>query len=79
MLEWFSLQLLVNSEMFKLSFNLSLMHLRAKSACYELKGDLRRLILKEIFHGSLKISSWFLCRRPPLLLSNQNCHATQAS
>ena len=32
--EWFSIQLLVNSEMFKLSLNLSLMHLRAQIACY---------------------------------------------
>ena len=54
MLEWFSVQLLVNSEIFKLSLNLSLMHLRAKSACYELKGDLSHVILKEIFHDSLK-------------------------
>ena len=25
------------------------MHLRAQSACYELKGDLRRVVLQEIF------------------------------
>ena len=54
MLEWFSVQLLVNSEIFKLSLNLSPMHLRAKSDCYELKGDLSHVILKEIFHDSLK-------------------------
>ena len=58
MLEWFSIQLLVNSEIFKLSLNLSFMHLRAKSACYELKGDLSHVILKEIFHDSLKISKF---------------------
>ena len=58
MLEWFSVQLLVNSEIFKLSLNLSLTHLRAKSACYELKGDLSHVILKEIFHDSLKISKF---------------------
>ena len=36
MLEWFSIQILVSFEIFKLSSNLSLMHLRAQSACYEL-------------------------------------------
>ena len=40
MLEWFSLQLPVISEIFKLSLNLSFTHLRAQTACYELKGDL---------------------------------------
>ena len=59
MLEWFSEQLLVNSEIFKLSLNLSPMHLRANSACYELKGDLSHVILKEIFYDSLKIISKF--------------------
>ena len=32
-LEYFSIQLLVNSESFKLSINLFIMHLRAQSAC----------------------------------------------
>ena len=31
------------------------MPLRAQSACYELKGDFCLLMLKEIFHDSLKI------------------------
>ena len=30
------------------------MHLRAQSACYELKGDLSPVMLKEIFHDNLK-------------------------
>ena len=51
-----SIQLIVNSEIFKLSLNLSLTHLRAQSACYELKGDLSPVMLKEIFHDSLKTS-----------------------
>ena len=51
-------ELLVNSETFKLSLNLSPTHLRAQSACYELKGDLSPLILNEIFHDSLKISKF---------------------
>ena len=42
----------------KLSLNLSLTHLRAQIACYELKGDLRSVMLKEIFHDSLKISKF---------------------
>ena len=50
-LEWSSIQLLVNSEIFKLLLNLFLMHLRAQSACYELKGDLSPVMLKEIFHN----------------------------
>ena len=50
--------LLVNSEIFKLSLNLSLTHLRTQSACYELKGDLSRVMLKEIFHDRLKISKF---------------------
>ena len=58
MLEWFSIQVLVNSEVFKLSLNISLMHFRAKIVCYELKGDLRSVMLKEIFHDSLKISKF---------------------
>ena len=44
------------SENFKLSLNLSLTHLRAQRAFYELKGDLSPVMLKEIFHDSLKIS-----------------------
>ena len=35
------------------------MHLRPNSACYELKGDLSHVILKEIFYDSLKIISKF--------------------
>ena len=35
---------LVNSEIFKLSLNLSFTHLRAQTACYELKGDLSPVI-----------------------------------
>ena len=55
MLEWFSIQVLVNSEVFKLSLNISLTHLRAQIVCYELKEDFRSVMLKEIFHDSLKI------------------------
>ena len=50
------MQLLVNSKIFKLSLNLSLTHLRAQSARYELRGDLSQVRLKEIFHDSWKIS-----------------------
>ena len=56
--EWFSIKLLVNSDIFKLSLNLSFMHLRALSSCYELRGGLSPVILKEIFHDSLKISKF---------------------
>ena len=49
-LEWFSILLLVNSEIFKLSLNLSLMHLKAQSNCYEWKWYLSPVILKEMFH-----------------------------
>ena len=52
MVSWFSIQILVNSKIFKLSLNLSLTHLRAQIACYELKGDLSPVMLKEIFHES---------------------------
>ena len=52
-LAWFSIQILVNSIIFKLSLNLSLPHLRAQIACYELKGDLSPKMLKEIFHDSI--------------------------
>ena len=34
------------------------MHLTALSACYELKGDWSLVMLKEIFHHSLKISKF---------------------
>ena len=34
--------------MFKLSLNLSLTHLRAQSACHEIKGDLSPVMLNEI-------------------------------
>ena len=54
-LEWFSIQILVNSEILKLSVNLSLTNLRAQIAYYEIKGDLRLVMLKEIFHESLNI------------------------
>ena len=58
-LEWFStVQLLVNSEIFKLSFNLSLTLVRAQTAFYELKGGLSLVMLKELFHDSLKISKF---------------------
>ena len=39
-----------NSTIFKLSLNLSVTHLRAEIARYELKGDLNTKMLKEIFH-----------------------------
>ena len=52
MLAWFSIQILVNSKIFKLLLNLSLEHLRAQIACYKLKGDLSPVLLKEIFHES---------------------------
>ena len=50
----FSIEILVNSNIFKLSLNLSLTHLRAQIACYELKGELRPVMLKEIFHDSFE-------------------------
>ena len=58
LLEWFSIQILVNSEIFKLLLNLFLTHLRAQIACYELKEDLSPVMLMEIFHDSLKISKF---------------------
>ena len=61
-LEWFSIQLLVNSEIFKLLLNLSLTHLRAQSACYELKGDLGVILdphLTYDHHISKTVSSCF--------------------
>ena len=67
MLEWFSMQILVSFEIFKLSSNLSLMHLRAQSACYELnqqkvmtffKSELfsclpKRPVLSTILYGNV--------------------------
>ena len=53
-LAWFSIQILLNFEIFKLSVNLSLTHLRAQIACYELKGDLNPVMLKEIFDESFE-------------------------
>ena len=50
--------MLVNSEIFKLSLNLSPTRLMAQIACYELERDLRSVMLKEIFHDSLKISKF---------------------
>ena len=47
------------SEIFKLLLNLSLTHLGAEIACYELKEQLLSpVMLKEIFHDSLKISKF---------------------
>ena len=34
------------------------MHLRAQSVCYELKGDLSPIMLKEIFHDNSKITKF---------------------
>ena len=53
-LAWFSIQILVNSKIFKLSLNLSFTHLRAQITCYELKGDLSPVMLKEIFQDSFE-------------------------
>ena len=47
-------KILVNSKIFKLSLYLSLTHLRAQIACYELKGDLSPVMLKEIFDESFE-------------------------
>ena len=47
-------QILVNSKIFKLLLNLSLTHVRAQIACYELKGDLSPVMLKEIFPQSFE-------------------------
>ena len=54
----FSYNVLVNFEIFKLSLNLSLTHLRAQSACYKLKGDLVSVMLKKILCDGLKISKF---------------------
>ena len=45
-LAWFSIQILLNFEIFKLSVNLSLTHLRAQMACYELKRRFFMTVLK---------------------------------
>ena len=50
--EWCSIQILVISQIFKLSLNLSLTHLRVKLP--ELKGDLSPVMLKEIFRDSFE-------------------------
>ena len=47
-------KILVNSKIFKLWLYLSLTHLRAQIACYELKGDLSPVMLKEIFDESFE-------------------------
>ena len=54
MFEWFSKQILVISKISKLSLNLSLTHLMAQTACYEFKGDLSPVMLREIFHDSFE-------------------------
>ena len=43
---------------FKLSLNLSRLLVRAQTAFYELKGGLSLVILKELFHDSLKNSKF---------------------
>ena len=53
-LAWFSIQIRVNSKIFKLSLNLSFTHLRAQIA---FKGDLSSIMLKERFNNSLKASN----------------------
>ena len=55
-LAWFSIQILENSKIFTLLLNLSLTHLRAQIACYEQKGDLSSVMLRECFMTGLKIS-----------------------
>ena len=44
----------VNSKIFRLSLDLSLTHLTVQIACYELKGDLSPVMLKEMFHDSFE-------------------------
>ena len=51
---WVSIQILVNSKIFKLSLNLSFTHLRAQIPGYQLQGHLSPVMLKEIFHGSFE-------------------------
>ena len=53
-LAWFSIQILVNSKTFKLSLNLSLTHVSAQIACYELKRDLSPVMLDEMFPESFE-------------------------
>ena len=50
--DWCYIQILVISQIFKLSLNLSLTHLRVKLP--ELKGDLSPVMLKEIFRDSFE-------------------------
>ena len=50
----FSIQILVNPKICKQSLNLFLTHLTAQISCYELKGDLSPVMLKEIFHDSFE-------------------------
>ena len=65
MLECFSIQILA-----VVKRGLSLTDLRAQSACYELKGDLSPVMLKEIFHDSLKISKFTrICMENPSSVS----------
>ena len=54
---WFSIQVLVNSKFLIVIKSFSYAF-KAQIACYELKGDLRPLMLKEIFYDSLKISKF---------------------
>ena len=70
-----SIQLIVNSEIFKLSLNLFLTHLRDQMACYELKGDLSPVMLKEIFQDSLKTSNLqgFVWKTIQACLVGKNC------
>ena len=53
-LAWFSIQILLNFEIFKLSVNLSLTHLRAHTACYKFKRRFEPCNAKEIFHDSFE-------------------------
>ena len=53
---------------FILLLNLSLTHLRAQIACYELKGDLSPVTLKEIFHNSFKFSKF-----AKICMENHSC------
>ena len=48
------MQILVNSKSFKLLCNLFLTQLRAQIVCYELKGDLGPVMLREIFYDSFE-------------------------
>ena len=57
----FSIQILVNSKIFKLSLNLSLTHIRAQIACHELKEELSPVMLKEIFHDSENFEITRIC------------------